>query len=414
MSASVLIVAGESSGERYGAALVHEFLKLRPGTAFFGIGGKRMAAEGVDILFPAEHLAVMGIFEVLSQVPRIRRIFRRLVRETASRGPAVAVLIDSPDFNLRLAKKLRKAGIPVLYYVSPTVWAWRRGRLKAVRRFVSRMMLIFPFEEAIYRSEGIPASYIGHPLVERVRPEFGRAEFFARYGFDPAKKLVVLLPGSRRGELRRHAPVLAETVARLRTSPDIQFALLLAESLNRSDLDRSWPGSIEGLTILDRDGYEAMAAADIVLSSCGTATLEAALLGAPVIAFYRISPLTYAAGRRFVRIRHYSIVNILAGKPVVPELIQGEFTPGNLARETLHVLGSDGVRREMRAAFLEIRKGLGDGRASKNAARELERFMAPEGTAAGADEGLRGLQAPEGRDRIGREAGRSGRPGQGA
>ena len=385
MSGSVLIVAGESSGERYGAALVREFRKLRPETAFFGIGGKRMAAEGVEILFPTGHLAVMGIFEVLSQVPRIRWIFRHLVREASSRKPSAAVLIDSPDFNLRLAKKLKKAGVPVLYYVSPTVWAWRRGRLKAVRRFVSRMMLIFPFEEAIYRSEGIPASYIGHPLLERVWAEFGRADLFAKYGLDPAKKLVVLLPGSRRGELRYHAPVLAETVARLRSSPDLQFALVLAESLDRSALEGSWPGPIEGITVLDRDGYEAMAAADIVLSSCGTATLEAALLAAPVVAFYRISPLTYRAGRRFVKIGHYSIVNILAGKPLVPELIQGEFTAENLARETLRVLGSESARRAMRDGFLEIRKSLGEGRASENAARELERFLVTEGKAAGTD-----------------------------
>lgn len=385
MTGPVLIVAGESSGERYGADLVREFRKRRPGTGFFGIGGARMAAEGVEILFPEEDLAVMGVFEILSQVPRIRRIFRRLVREVSSRKPAAAVLIDSPDFNLRLAKKLRKAGVPVLYYVSPTVWAWRRGRLKAVRRFVSRMMLIFPFEEEIYRAEGIPASYIGHPLLERVRAAFGRDELIAKYGLDPAKKLVVLLPGSRRGELRYHAPVLAETVARLRTSGDLQFVLVLAESLGWRDLERSWPGPIEGLTVLERDGYEAMAAADIILSSCGTATLEAALLGAPVIAFYRISPLTYGAGRRFVRISRFSIVNILAGRSIVPELIQGKFTAGNLAGETLRVLASEDVRREMRDAFLEIRKNLGEGRASENAARELEIFLAPEGPPARAE-----------------------------
>ncbi len=383
MTGPVLIVAGESSGERYGAALVREFRKLHPETAFFGIGGGRMAAQGVEILFPMEHLAVMGIFEVLSQVPRIRRIFRGLAREAASRRPAAAVLIDSPDFNLRLAKKLRKAGIPVLYYVSPTVWAWRRGRLKTVRRYVSRMMLIFPFEEEIYRSEDIPAAYIGHPLLERVRTEFGRVEFFAKYGFDPARKLIVLLPGSRRGELRYHAPVLAETVDRLRGPSDIQFALVLAENIDRDELKASWPGPIEELAVLDRDGYEAMAAADVVLSSCGTATLEAALLGTPVVAFYRISPLTYRVGRRLVRISHYSIVNILAGRPVVPELIQGDFTAGNLAREALRVLGSENARREMKEAFLSIRKSLGDGRASENAALELEKFLVPEGSAAG-------------------------------
>jgi len=371
----ILIVAGESSGEKYGAGLVREFRKLHPEVRFFGIGGKQMSAEGVEVLFPMEHLAVMGIFEVISQVPRIRRIFQHIVQEAASRRPAAAVLIDSPDFNLRLARKLKKAGIPVLYYVSPTVWAWRRGRLKAVRKHVARMMLIFPFEEEIYKAEGIPAVYIGHPLLERVKADFSREEFFAGYGLDPGKKLVVLLPGSRKSELRSHGPVLAEAVERIRGSVPAEFVLVLAESLERAELEKAFSGCIRGLRIIDRDGYSAMAAADIVLSACGTATLEAALLGTPVVAFYRISPLTYHAGRRFVRIRQYSIVNILAGKTVIPELIQGEFTAGNLARETIKVLGSDEIRAEMKAEFIKIRKDMGEGRASENAALELEKFI---------------------------------------
>jgi len=371
----ILIVAGESSGEKYGAGLVREFRKLHPEVRFFGIGGKQMSAEGVEVLFPMEHLAVMGIFEVISQVPRIRRIFQHIVQEAASRRPAAAVLIDSPDFNLRLARKLNKAGIPVLYYVSPTVWAWRRGRLKAVRKHVARMMLIFPFEEEIYKAEGIPAVYIGHPLLERVKADLSREEFFAGYGLDPGKKLVVLLPGSRKSELRSHGPVLAEAVERIRGSVPAEFVLVLAESLERAELEKAFSGRIRGLRIIDRDGYSAMAAADIVLSACGTATLEAALLGTPVVAFYRISPLTYHAGRRFVRIRQYSIVNILAGKTVIPELIQGEFTAGNLARETIKVLGSDEIRAEMKAEFIKIRKDLGEGRASENAALELEKFI---------------------------------------
>lgn len=371
----ILIVAGESSGEKYGAGLVREFRKLHPEVRFFGIGGKQMSAEGVEVLFPMEHLAVMGIFEVISHVPRIRWIFQHIVQEAASRRPAAAVLIDSPDFNLRLARKLKKAGIPVLYYVSPTVWAWRRGRLKAVRKYVARMMLIFPFEEEIYKAEDIPAVYIGHPLLERVKADLSREEFFARYGLDPGKKLVVLLPGSRKSELRSHSPVLAEVAERIRSSVPAEFVLVLAESLERAELEKAFSGRIRGLRIIDRDGYSAMAAADIVLSACGTATLEAALLGTPVVAFYRISPLSYHAGRRFVRIRHYSIVNILAGKAVIPELIQGEFTAGNLARETIKVLGSDELRAEMKAEFMKIRKGLGEGRASENAALELEKFI---------------------------------------
>lgn len=371
----ILIVAGESSGERYGAGLVREFRKLYPEARFFGIGGKQMSGEGVEVLFPMEHLAVMGIFEVISHVPRIRRIFRQIVQETASRRPAAAVLIDSPDFNLRLARKLKKAGIPVLYYVSPTIWAWRRGRLKTIRKHVARMMLIFPFEEEIYKAENIPATYIGHPLLERVKADLSRKDFFAGRGLDPGKKLVVLLPGSRRSELRSHGPVLAEAVERIRGSVPAEFVLVLAESLRRADLEKAIPGGIRGLQVIDRDGYSAIAAADIVLSACGTATLEAALLGTPVVAYYRISPLTYHVGRRFVRIRQYSIVNILAGKAVIPELIQDEFTAGNLSRETIKILESDELRAEMKAEFMKIRKGLGEGRASENAALELEKFI---------------------------------------
>jgi lipid-A-disaccharide synthase len=371
----ILIVAGESSGERYGAGLVREFRKLHPEARFFGIGGKQMSGEGVEVLFPMEHLAVMGIFEVISHVPRISRIFRQIVQEAVSRRPAAAVLIDSPDFNLRLARKLKKAGIPVLYYVSPTVWAWRRSRLKTIRKHVARMMLIFPFEEEIYKAENIPATYIGHPLLERIKADLSRKDFFAGRGLDPGKKLIVLLPGSRKSELRSHGPVLAEAVERIRGSVPTEFVLVLAESLRRADLEKAIPGGIRGLQVIDRDGASAIAAADIVLSACGTATLEAALLGTPVVAYYRISPLTYHVGRRFVRIRQYSIVNILAGKAVIPELIQDEFTAENLARETIKVLESDELRAEMKAEFMKIRKGLGEGRASENAALELEKFI---------------------------------------
>jgi len=374
----VLIVAGESSGESHGAGLVREFRKRNPSVRFFGVGGPRMKDQGVEILHPIEDLAVMGVFELFSQIPRIRRVFRHILAETKRRRPRAAVLIDSPDFNLRLARKLRKSGIPVLYYISPTVWAWRKGRLKTIRKYVDRMMLIFPFEEAIYRTAGIPASYVGHPLIERVRPSMGREEFFARHGLDPEKKLVVLLPGSRKGEIGFHAPVCVETIALIRRSLPSQFIVIRAESLDHRDLERSFPFPAGEVKILDRDRYDAMAAADVVLSACGTANLETALLGAPLIAFYRISPLTYHAGRRFVRIQSYSIVNILAGAGVVPELIQKEFTAENLARETVRVLSSEEIGTSMRREFLKIRESLGFENASENAARELEGFLESE------------------------------------
>jgi len=376
---SVLIVAGEKSGENYGAAVVQAYRELDPGAAFFGIGGRNMATAGVDILFPMEALAVIGLAEVVSEIPRIRRIGRRLVRECRIRKPAAAVLIDSPDFNLRLAKLLRAQGIPVLYYIGPTVWAWRRGRLKTVRKVVRKMCLIFPFEEEIYRTEGIPARFVGHPLLERVRVRFGRDEFLAKHGLDAGRPLIALLPGSRRSEVRFHLPTLVEAAGLIRKRRPARFLVLQAEDLDPALLASLLPGGDPDFTLLREDAYEAMAASDLVLSSCGTANLEAALVGTPLIAFYKLSALTYALGRPFVRIPSYSIVNILAGRPVIPELIQGAFTAGRLAAEAERLLDDDAERSKMRTEFRDIRDRLGKERAATNVALELAGLVGSSG-----------------------------------
>lgn len=372
---SVFIVAGESSGDKHGARLVREFRAMHPGASFFGVGGPRLAEEGVEILFPMEELAVMGLVEVVSRLGRIRRIFHRLLGEAARRRPRAAVLIDSPDFNLRLAKRLKRLGIPVLYYISPTVWAWRRGRLKTIKKTVAEMLLIFPFEQEIYRKAGIPAVFVGHPLVETVGARLTRVEFFKKYGLDPNKKLITLLPGSREGEVRRHLPVLDRTVPLLGEAFEARFVLVRAEGLDEGLIGRLMPASIGDLLVLSRDGYEAMAASDLVLSACGTANLETALLGAPFIAFYRLSRLTYYAGKRFVKISQYSIVNILAGRPIVTELIQRRFTPQNLFRESKKLLESEKDRERLKEEFRKLHVLLGEKKASVNAARELEKLL---------------------------------------
>lgn len=373
---SILIVAGESSGDKHGARLVEEFRGSHPSCAFFGVGGPRLAAAGVEVLVPMTDLAVMGFFEVLSHLYRIRGIFRRLCRAARARKPTAAVLIDSPDFNLRLAKRLKRLGIPVLYYISPTVWAWRPGRLKTIKKNVERMLLIFPFEQKIYEQARIPAVYVGHPLVESVRTSLTRTEFFVKYGFDPRKKLITILPGSRGGEIRRHLPVLVRTIPLLREAFGAQFALVAAESLDRALLDGYLPACPDDLRILTTDGYEAMASADLVLSACGTANLETALLGTPFIAFYRISPLTYHAGKSLVRISNYSIVNILAGRPIVPELIQARLTPENLLIEARKILDSSRTQAELKKEFRELVDRLGPKKASVAAATELHKLLA--------------------------------------
>ncbi len=372
---SVLIVAGENSGEKHGADLVCSFKDLQPSFIFFGIGGRQMASQGVNLLYSVEDLAIVGIFEVITHLPRLRKIFLQIKKEIAKRRPIAAVLIDSPDFNLRLAKQLKKLSIPVLYYISPTVWAWRKKRLKTIKKTVAKMLLIFPFEESIYANHGIPAAYVGHPLKQRVKISLTKQEFFEKYRLDPERKLVAILPGSRRSEIKFHMPVLTLAVKKLSKEFDAQFVLPLAENLKKEFVTSFLKGPSSEIKILSQDGYEALAHSDIVLSSCGTANLEAALLGTPVVAFYRISPLSYYAGIKLMKIKNFSIVNILAGKRIIPELIQKNFTVENILGETKKILGSDQVQSKIKAEYDKIRQALGAKMASENAAQELDKLI---------------------------------------
>jgi lipid-A-disaccharide synthase len=374
---SILIVAGESSGDKYGAEVVREFKQSHGDAVFFGVGGERLAYQGVEICCSLRELNVVGIFEVISRLPRIGGVFRRLEREAQARNPAAALLIDSPDFNLRLAKRLSRAGVPVLYYISPTVWAWRSGRLKTIREAVSRMCLIFPFEKKIYDDQGIPAVFVGHPLKEKVMPKLSREEFLVKYSLPRQGPIITLLPGSRKSEISNHLPVLLESVRRLRAERPVHFLIILAETIDREYLDRFLPREEPGIDVLSEDAYDAIAHSDLVWSSCGTATLETALLGTPLIAFYRLSPFTYYPFRWLVRIPAYSIVNILADKEVVPELIQRRFTADRLMRETKALLLSAERRAGMKDQFRQVAGRLGQGKASAGVARELEKIVFP-------------------------------------
>jgi len=374
---SILIVAGESSGDRHGAEVVREFKRQHPDFAFFGVGGERLAEEGVELCSSIQELSAVGIFEVVCRLPQIRRVFTRLGKEIQARNPVAAVLIDAPDFNLRLAKRLHQTGIPVLYYISPTVWAWRRGRLKTIRKVVTRMCLIFPFEKDIYAASGIPAAFVGHPLSDRVKTGLGRDNFLAKYSLPRDGRLVALLPGSRRTEVKNHLPVLIAAARKLRAEFPVHFLLVLAENIDRASIEPYLASGEKGVDVLTADRYEAIAHSDLVLAACGTANLEAALLGTPLIAFYRLSPFTYYPFRKLVRIRAYSIVNILAAKAVVPELIQGRFSAGRLAEEAKGILFSEERRARMKEEFRRIAAGLGREKTSTSVAQELERILFP-------------------------------------
>jgi len=374
---SILIVAGENSGDQHGADVVRELKKRHADMSFFGVGGTRLAEEGVEICSSVNELSAVGIFEVFSRLPRIRRIFLRLEKEVQTRNPAAAVLIDSPDFNLRLAKKLHASGVPVLYYISPTVWAWRSSRLKTIRRAVTRMCLIFPFEKKFYDEHGIPAVFVGHPLTGKVSACLTRDEFVAKYALPRNGHLITLLPGSRPTEVRNHLPVLVAAIRKLRAELPVHFLIVLAESIDPDFLNRYLPRGEKGVEVICRDRYDAIANADLVLSSCGTANLETALLGTPFIAFYRLSPLTYYPFRRLVKIPAYSIVNILAAKPVVPELIQGRFSCTRLVQEVKALLFSEERKAWMKEEFHRIARLLGQERAAERVAAELAQLVFP-------------------------------------
>jgi len=377
---SILVVAGENSGDKHGAGLIHQFKKKYPHTSFFGIGGDMMKAEGVELLYSIKDLSVMGAFELVAHLSRLKKIFTHIKREARKRRPAAALLIDSPDFNLRLAKPLKKRSIPVLYYISPTVWAWRKGRLKSIQKFVDQMMLIFPFEESLYKEKGIPAVYVGHPLLERIKITLSKMEFFNTYKLDSDRPLICLMPGSRNSEIKYHMPILMATMDKLSEEIQAQYVLLLAESVDERAVNQHLASSRIKIPVLKKNRYECMAYSDLILASCGTANLEAALVETPFITFYRISALSYNLGIPLIKTKTYSIVNILAGQNIVPELIQRQFSPEKLHSEIKRILTSDQIKTEMIGRFKKVKKALGSKIASENAAAELEKLLSRDQT----------------------------------
>ncbi len=361
----LLISSGESSGDLYAAELVRHLRATHPGVSVFGVGGDRLVEQGAVLHAHVRDLAVVGLLEVVQHLGRIRGVFRRLLDAVDAQRPDVAVLVDYPDFNLRLARALKERGIPVVYYVSPQLWAWRGGRIRTVRETVSHMIVIFPFEEEIYRRAGVPVTFVGHPLVDIVRPAPDPAAFLNAHGLDPTRPVVALLPGSRPQEVAHNLPGLAGAVRLLaRARGDLQFVAAVAPALDAEPLESAFRGL--QVHLVKNETHAAVSAAALALVASGTATVETALLGTPMVVVYRLSPLTYAIGRPLVRVPHFAMVNLIAGRRVVPELIQRDFTPESVCREALRLLGDDGA--PMREALRDVRRRLGAAGASARAA----------------------------------------------
>ncbi len=381
MNPSALMVSGEASGERYGGMLVRA-LRERLLLDWFGLGGDEMQASGVELLAHARDLAVVGLTEVVTGLPRFLRIFRRVLRETERRRPRFAVLIDFPDFNLRLARQLKDRGIPVIYYVSPQLWAWRPGRIRALKQTVNHMLCIFPFEEPIYREAGVPATYVGHPLVDIARQTKSREEFLCGLGLNPrrgGRPVMALLPGSRLREIRHHLPTLLEAAAQLEATHGVEFLLAQASTVEAEGLAPLLRAHQMGkrIRIVEGDVYNCVGSADLAIVSSGTATVEAALLGTPMIVIYRVSRVSAAVLRRWVRTPHYSMVNLIAGRAVVPELIQERFTAQAVVREAAALLDSPDKRKAMQSDLAEVARKLGSPGATERAASVIMKLVAP-------------------------------------
>ncbi len=375
----LLLSAGEASGDMYAARLATA-LKQRLDVAIFGMGGPQMRAAGVEIITDYSEVSVVGITEVLKRLPSLVRAMRRLVDEAERRRPPLAILTDFPGFHLRLARKLLPQGIRNVYYICPQFWAWRPWRVNLVRRRFAQALCIFPFEEKFYADAGVPVKFIGHPLVGNVKPTMTREFFCKKYGLEQRSKILTILPGSRRGEIAHHVPVLIEALAEIRQRlpgpPEIVVAV--APGLDVPRLEAQFPSDWH-VRFINDDTYNALAAADLAIVSSGTATVETALLGKPMIVVYRLSPLTARLAKPLVRTKFFSMVNLIAGRTVVPELIQNDFTPQRVAEEAVNLLSTSEQSKarveEMVRGLVEVRSLLGPPGAVERAADEIVQLL---------------------------------------
>ncbi len=328
-----------------------------PDCEFFGCAGPKLRAAGAEPVIRTEDLAVVGIVEVIEHLPRIWRRFKTLVAAAEKRRPELAILTDSPDFHFRVAKRLKRLGIPVVYLVAPQVWAWRQGRVKTMRRIIDRLLCIFPFEERFFLEHGVPTTYIGHPLAARVRPTQSREEFFRKHNLDPSRLLVAVLPGSRRSEAVRHLPELRRAAELLSEGREVDFVLPASPTCGADFFAEPLAGS--RIRAIEGDAWDAMAYCDVALAASGTVTVEAALLGAPMVTFYRVTGMSWAIGKLLVKVPFYTMVNLIAERKVVPELMQEAMTGESIALEAARLIDNPSEIERMKKDLSEVSRRLG-------------------------------------------------------
>lgn len=367
----IMIIAGEASGDLHGAGVVKELKKRSENIEIFGIGGNKMQNASMQLIYHINELSIMGLWEVLKKLPTIRSVSKTLETVLIHRKPDAIVLVDYPGFNLRFAQKAHKLEIKIFYYIAPQLWAWHAGRIKKIKKYVDKVFIIFPFEEDIYKKVGVDVEFVGHPILDALEEPLSKDDFCKRYEFDKSKPIIGLFPGSRKQELLEIFPVMLRAAYLLETEKDVQIAVGVA-SVFEGDFIKSFLDENSNVKLLQNATYDLMKNCDAAIVTSGTATLETACYQTPMVIVYKTSWLTYVVGRLLVKIKNIGLVNIIAGKTVVPELVQGKVTAKNIFRETAKYLDDDKLRSETQIELKKIIKQLGSpGAASRVADRIL-------------------------------------------
>ena len=369
----LMMVAGEASGDKHAAHLIEALRELRPDVQFeiFGSGGEEMRSAGAETLVDARELAIMGVLEVASALPKFLKVFRELREAAKIRKPDAVILVDFPEFNLRLAKKLKRDGHRVFYYISPQVWAWRSYRVKQIKRDVERMLVILPFEKAFYEQQGVQVEYVGHPLLDSVKVTSSRSEFCQKNQLDETKKIIALLPGSRRKEVSYILPPMLEAVHECyKINPDWQFVIPLAKTIDR-EVVTAMTNEFPKVKLIEGDTYNAVNAADLAVVASGTATLETAIIGTPLIICYRASALNWKLFTPFIKVPFVGMPNLIAGRVIAPELLQDQLNAKTLSREIYGMLGDPKRLSKARLEMSKVREKLGESDASARAAEAI-------------------------------------------
>ena len=375
-SKTILIISGETSGDVHGGNLALALHRMQPGLRLLGVGGPRMAAAGVELIEDNREMGVIGVWEVISHLRAIQRAYSRVVQVLCSGEVDLVVLIDYPDFNFRVAHLAHRKNIPIVYYISPQIWAWRSGRIKTLQKLIQQMIVILPFEKELYQQSGIPCEFVGHPLLDEVQTALDKKEVLRSFRLDPGHPVIGLLPGSRTKEVKKILPLMLAAMAKTdQKVPGIQLVLALAPSIVRDEvltIASRWPLNVR---IIEGETDRVIAASDLVLVASGTATLQAAILETPMVILYRLAWLTYLLGRILIKVDHIGLVNLVAGKRIVPELLQSEATPDRIADQVQGMLLDIPRREAIKKELAQVRSRLGTPGASQRAAEVILRHV---------------------------------------